>query len=83
LALRLRDSWGTEVRGWWNEVRAAWSSLALGGAGLIFLIKLFRAAICSLQQQQQQQQQPQPQPQQQPQQQQQHCLLATTCSTWP
>jgi hypothetical protein len=29
LTLRLRDSWGTEVRGW--------SSLALGGVGLIFL----------------------------------------------
>jgi hypothetical protein len=30
LTLRLRDSWGTEVRGW--------SSLALGGVGLIFFL---------------------------------------------
>jgi hypothetical protein len=38
LTLRL-SSWGNEVRGW--------SSLALSGVGLIFFIKLMRAAICN------------------------------------
>jgi hypothetical protein len=42
LALRLRGSWGTEVRGWSSLALAAWAD---------FFIKLIHAALCILQQQ--------------------------------